>query len=112
MQLVRRRIRRLVAELTRMRGALLAVAGLFALIAATPIPGPTKLNPKDLLPKTKLHSEFIVDVNKMGQVSRIRSMKSSGNATFNAQTFGNAQQAFIRKPDGSVVISQYSKGEK
>jgi hypothetical protein len=90
-----------------MRGALLGVAGAIALIAASPVPGPTRINPKDLLPKTKLHSEFIVDVNKLGQVTRVRSMKSSGDATFNAQTYGNAQQAFIRKPDGSVVVGQY-----
>jgi len=94
------------------RGALLAVAGAFALLAATPAPVPTridvtKIQPKALLPKTKLHSEFIVDVNKLGQVSRVRSMKSSGDKMFNAQTFGNAQQAFIRTPAGSAVVGSY-----
>ncbi len=111
MQLVRRRIRRALAELSAVRGALLAVAGALALLAASPAPGPTRVDliraQKQLLPKTKLHSEFIVDVNKLGQVSRIRSMKSSGDTTFNTQTYGNAQQAFIRKPDGRVVVGEY-----
>jgi hypothetical protein len=111
-QLVRRRIRRPLAELNRVRGVLLAVAAAFTLIAATPEPLPTrvdltKLQPKALLPKTKLHSEFVVEVNKLGQVTRVRSMKSSGDATFNTQTFGNAEQAFIRKPDGTVVVGSY-----
>lgn len=112
MQLVRRRIRRTLAKLNAVRGVLLAVAAAFTLIAATPAPGPTrvdltKIQPKALLPKTKLHSEFVVEVNKLGQVTRVRSMKSSGDTTFNTQTFGNAEQAFIRKPNGSVVVGTY-----
>lgn len=112
MQLVRSRIRGPLAELNAVRGALLAVAAAFTLIAASPAPEATridltKIQPKALLPKAKLHSEFVVEVNKLGQVTRVRSMKGSPDATFNAQTFGNAQQAFIRKADGSAVVGSY-----
>jgi hypothetical protein len=109
---VRRSLRRTLAQLIAVRGALLAVVGAFVLIAATPAPGPTpvdliKVQPKALLPKTKLHSEFIVDINKLGQVTRVHPSKSSGDRTFDTQTFGNATQAFIRKPDGSAVVGSY-----
>lgn len=114
MRLVRRRFRRPVAQLSAARGALLAVAGALALIAATPAPDPTparidilKIQPKALLPKVALHTEFVVEVNKLGQVTRVRSGKSSKNDAFNAQTYGNALQTFIRKPDGSVVLGSY-----
>lgn len=114
------------------RGAL-ALALLFMLplsaSAATPTPSPaqkatkaakaagkapvparidvSKLQPKVLLPKTKVHTEFIVEVNKLGQVTRVRSGKSSKDLTFNAQTYGNALQAFIRTPEGRVVVGSY-----
>ncbi|GAC1594513.1 MAG: hypothetical protein NVS3B28_25230 [Candidatus Velthaea sp.] len=67
----------------------------------------TKLQPKQLLPKTKVHTEFMVEVNKLGQVARVRSGKSSKDLTFNAQTYGNALQAFIRTPEGQVVVGLY-----
>lgn len=82
--------------------------------AATPAPkhapvriDVTKMQPKSLLPKKKLHSEFIVEVNKLGQVARVRSTKSSGDPTFDAQTYGNSLQSFIRTPDGHVVLGVY-----
>jgi hypothetical protein len=110
---VRRGLRGPLAKLNAVRGVLLAVVGTFALLAATPAPGPTpvdliKAQPKALLPKKQLHSEFIVDVNKLGQVTRVRAIKTSGDRTFDTQTYGNALQAFIRKPDGSVVVGSYT----
>lgn len=67
----------------------------------------TKVQSKALLPKKAEHTEFVVEINKLGQVSRITSRKTSDNPTFNAQTYGNAQQAFIRTPDGHVVLGTY-----
>jgi hypothetical protein len=96
------------------RNVLLAIAGAAALIAATPDPQGTpvridvmKMQPKELLPTVPLHTEFVVEVNKLGQVTRVRSGKSSKNDAFNAQTYGNVLQAFIRKPDGKVVLGTY-----
>jgi hypothetical protein len=79
-------------------------------VAATPPPGAidvTKIQPKALLPKTKLHTEFVVEVNKLGQVARVRSGKSCPNPMFNAQTYGNALQVFIRTPDGRAIPGVY-----
>jgi len=88
--------------------------------AATPSPKPsatpsarpvridvTKVQPKSLLPKHVEHTEFVVEINRLGQVTRIRSHRDSDSATFNAQTYGNALQAFIRTPDGHVVLGTY-----
>ena len=43
-----------------------------------------------------------MEVNKKGQVVRIKSGKGTKYGTFNAQTYGNALQMWIRKPDGSA----------
>jgi len=100
--------------------AVLLVAGSVA-SAATPAPHAaphqaskpparidlTKIQPKELLPKTKLHTEFVVETNKYGQVTRVRSGKASPNQGFNTQTYGNALQAFIRTPDGHAIAGSY-----
>jgi hypothetical protein len=91
--------------------------------AATPSPSPhpktqpqagrpvridvTKVQPKSLLPKHVEHTEFTVEINKLGQVTRIKSQRWSDSATFNTQTYGNALQTFIRTPDGHVVLGTY-----
>lgn len=83
--------------------------------AATPAPNPTvpkrinvkDLQPKEIFPKKKLHVEMIVEVNKYGQVSRVRSIKPSHDPLFDAHTYGNALQAFIRTPSGNVVLGSY-----
>jgi hypothetical protein len=86
--------------------------------AATPAPKqaqpapPKRINveqitPKTLLPKKNEHTEFVVEVNKLGQVARVRSGKSSDFPPFNAQTYGNALQAFIRTPDGKAIPGTY-----
>ena len=46
-------------------------------------------------------------MNKLGQVARVRTERGNGDPTFNAQTYGNALQAFIRTPDGHVVLGTY-----
>jgi len=76
----------------------------------TPPPGAIdvmKLQPKQLLPKTKLHTEFVVEANKMGQVSRVKSWKKSNDVAFNEHTYGNALQAFIRTADGRAIAGVY-----
>ena len=79
---------------------------------AAPATAPARVNveslqPKSLFPKVPLHTELIVEVNKLGQVSRVRSIKPSKNVPFNTHAYGNALQAFIRTPDGNVVLGSY-----
>lgn len=89
------------------------MVGALALIGATPPESPparidiTKVQPKGLLPKTLLHVEWVVETNKLGQVTRVRSGKPSKDRTFNTQTYGNALQAFIRTPEGHAVAGIY-----
>ena len=102
-----------------MRAASFAVALLLAAgtgaFAATPAPKPTqppridilKAQHKSLAPKKALHVEYTVEVNKLGQVARVRTIKPSHDASFDAKTYGNALQAFIRTPDGQVVLGTY-----
>jgi hypothetical protein len=59
------------------------------------------------LPKLPLHTEVTVEVNKRGQVVRITSTKPCKVATFNVQTFGNALQMWVRKPDGTSQVGLY-----
>ncbi len=103
-----------------MRLPVLTLAAMLAVTAAAsaatpapaPAPAPTRINveslqPKELAPKVHLHSEYIVEVNKLGQVARVRSVKPSKNPTYDAQTYGNALQAFIRTPDGNALAGTY-----
>jgi hypothetical protein len=73
-----------------------------ALAAATPPP-----HPVPSYPQIKLHTEFVVEVNDKGQVVRVKSGKSSSNLMFNAQTYGNVLQMWIRHPDGSAEVGLY-----
>jgi hypothetical protein len=100
--------------LAPLRAALCAGFAAYTLLAASPSPAPTpyridltKVQPKALLPKVALHSEFIVAVNKRGQVTRIMSGKPSKDRIYNIQTEGNALQAFIRTPDGKSISGSY-----
>jgi hypothetical protein len=94
--------------------ALLLAAGSAAL-AATPAPSGTppqridvlKLQPKSLAPKKVLHVEYTVEVNKLGQVARVRTIKPSHDEAFDAKTYGNVLQTFIRTPDGQVILGTY-----
>lgn len=82
--------------------ATLLSAGVLPLIAATPPP-----NAKPAYPKIPLHTEVVVEVNKYGQVVRVKSTKPCKVQTFNVQTFGNALQMWIRKPDGSATVGLF-----
>ncbi len=59
------------------------------------------------LPDIPLHTEYVVEVNKMGQVVRVTSRKPSKVVTFNVQTFGNALQMWIRRPDGTAQVGLF-----
>jgi hypothetical protein len=95
--------------------ALLILATSIALpvAAATPTPAPTpkawKSGELPKLPPIPLHSEFTVEVNAKGQVVRIKTAKGTGNVApfFNAQTYGNALQMWIRHPDGTAEAGLY-----
>ena len=59
------------------------------------------------LSKVPLHTQFIVEVNKMGQVVRVKSGTDCKDLTFNAQTYGNVLQTWIRHPDGTAEVGLY-----
>ena len=59
------------------------------------------------MPTIPLHTEVVVEVNAKGQVVRVKSTKPSKRASFNFQTYGNALQMWIRKPDGSAQVGLY-----
>ena len=97
--------------------AAVVLAASSAAFAASPAPKPaptapprvdvTKLQPKELAPKKPLHVEYTVEVNKLGQVARVRSVKPSHDVPFDTHTYGNALQAFIRTPDGNAIAGTY-----
>jgi hypothetical protein len=97
-----------------LRAALCTAVAALTLLAATPAPHATpyridvtKIQSKALLPKVPLHSEFVVAINKLGQVTRILSAKPSKDRTYNLQTVGNALQAFIRTTGGKAISGSY-----
>jgi len=53
------------------------------------------------------HTEFVVEVNAKGQVTRVRSGTASKDPAFNTLTYGNALQAFIRTADGRAISGLY-----
>jgi hypothetical protein len=59
------------------------------------------------LPTVPLHTEVVVEVNKKGQVVRVKSTKPSKMQGFNLETYGNALQMWIRKPDGTAEVGLY-----
>jgi fructose 1,6-bisphosphatase len=59
------------------------------------------------LPDVPLHTEVDVEVNKEGQVVRVKSTKPSKVQSFNIQTYGNALQMWIRRPDGTAQVGLY-----
>jgi hypothetical protein len=91
---------------------LVLAAGTMASAATPPPTAPPRINVEDLQPKVlapskPLHVELTVEINKFGQVARVRDIKASHDQAFDAHTYGNALQAFIRTPDGHVVVGTY-----
>lgn len=76
-------------------------------VAASPTPAPVPSHANLHLPNVRLHSEVVVEVNKKGQVVRVKSTKPSKVRSFNVQTFGNALQMWIRRPDGTAQVGLY-----
>jgi hypothetical protein len=107
---------------SRLRALLLASTFLAACapaLAGTPSPSP-KPSPKASgsphplvlptpnMPKIKIHSEFTVEVNAKGQVVKVKTAKSAPNIPmFNAWTYGNVLQMWIRHPDGTAQVGLY-----
>lgn len=102
-----------------MRIPALIVAAMLAASAVASAEGPApkataparinvqQLQPKEIFPKKKLHVEVMVEINKYGQVARVRSLVPSHDEQFDAHAYGNALQAFIRTPDGHVIVGTY-----
>jgi len=88
--------------------ALFAGAILGTPCSAAPPPEPTP-NPGDIAkfrsnyPKTPQHSDFLVEVNDRGQVSKVRSGTHSKDPRFDAVTYGNVIQTFVRRSDGRAI---------
>ncbi|HZY96257.1 MAG TPA: hypothetical protein VFE35_04060 [Candidatus Cybelea sp.] len=59
------------------------------------------------LPPVPLHTEVVVEVNKKGQVVRVKSTKQCKVRSFNIQTIGNAEQMWIRHPNGTAQVGLY-----
>jgi hypothetical protein len=72
---------------------------------AVPTMPPSVHLPK--MPSTALHSVFVVETNRKGQVTRVRSGTGSDDRRFNLMTYGNALQTFIRTPEGGAVAGVF-----
>jgi len=83
--------------------ALILSGAAFPCVAATSTPPPRHYT----LPTVPLHTEAVVEVNKKGQVVRIKSTTPCKVSSFNIQTFGNALQMWIRRPDGTAEVGLY-----
>ena len=111
-------VRRALAELTVLRPLAVAIAVFAAVfdagsasVAASPKSGAQTHQPSNKptvhTPTTAVHTEFVVETNHLGQVTRVRSGVSSKDLAFNAMTYGNALQAFIRTQSGTAVAGTY-----
>jgi hypothetical protein len=97
-------------RVTALLVALVAATGAPAFAATTPNPSaaPRPVHaPTVHLPNVPLHTEVVVEVNKKGQVVRVKSTKPCKVQSFNVQTFGNALQMWIRRKDGSAEAGLY-----
>src|SRR5271155_1312588 len=101
---------------SRLRTLVLAttfVAACAPAVAATPSPKPSAsprpplVLPTPNMPKIPLHSEFTVEVIAKGQVVRVKTAKGTKVPMFNAWTYGNVLQMWIRHPDGSAEVGLY-----
>jgi hypothetical protein len=90
-----------------MLAAVVAMSAAPALSATTPKPSPHPTPVIIHLPTIPLHSEVVVEVNKKGQVVRVKSTKPSKVPSFNLKTYGNALQMWIRRPDGTAQVGLY-----
>jgi hypothetical protein len=90
-----------------------AILGRPCLAASTPSPGAIGSAPADVskyrsqFPKTPQHTQYVVEVNRKGQVSKVRSGTHSHDPRFDQVTFGNVVQTFIRRSDGLAISGLY-----
>ncbi len=88
-----------------------------AVTAATPPPkAAPHAMPTPYMPPYAMHTSFVVEVNKKGQVVRVKSGNSAKTCpknqqapclNFNAHTYGNVLQMWIRHPDGTAEVGVY-----
>lgn len=115
MRVLSRNVRSPFAELgpplrpasTFLLGALLGLTAPHAEAAPTPKPAAVLAPVLVKVPRVPQRSEYVVEVNKKGQVIRVRSAHASRDPAFNTVTYGNALQAFIRTPDGRAIPGVY-----
>jgi hypothetical protein len=90
-------------------GVILVAAVTPAMATTTPKPSAPPHAPplRVQYPKQPLHTEVVVEVNNKGQVVRVKSAKGSKLNSFNIQTYGNALQMWIRRPDGTAETGLY-----
>lgn len=79
---------------------LMAPAAVRAANQPLPMPAPN-------LPNRPLHSAIDVEVNKKGQVVRIKGGELSHDSVFDTLTIGNVLQMWIRHPDGTAETGVY-----
>lgn len=53
------------------------------------------------------HARYIVEVNAKGQVSKVRFRARSRDPRFDAITYGNVVQIFVRRSDGRAIAGVY-----
>ena len=53
------------------------------------------------------HARYVVEVNAKGQVSKVRTRSRSRYPQFDALTYGNVVQLFVRTKDGGAVAGIY-----
>ncbi|HUY11255.1 MAG TPA: hypothetical protein VMV73_03240 [Candidatus Dormibacteraeota bacterium] len=58
-------------------------------------------------PAVALRTDFVVEVNRLGQVVEVTKKHGCKNLQFNAITLGNVLQAWIRHPDGTARVGLY-----
>ncbi len=104
MRRMSRTVRRTFTKLTVVRRGALVL--LTAALALRPAGSGAAAAQRDA-PRAAQHTEYVVEVNRKGQVTRIRSGKSSRDLAFNTMTYGNALQAFIRTADGRSIPGTY-----
>jgi len=105
------RYREIDAPLVLAAALVLSGPGLAA--AATPVPTAPpridvqKLQPRALAPKKKLHVEYIVEVNKLGQVARVRSVKAIARSALRCAHLRQRAASVHPTSDGHVVLGTY-----
>ena len=89
-------------------GLLACLCGLAVALGAAPAPAATQ--PWAAGPRFVVwgrHVRYVVEVNAKGQVSKVRLRGRSGDPRFDAVTYGNVVQIFVRTKDGRSIAGVY-----